>query len=293
MRVRTYIDAEHFLGDTQRTLEAKEAANSLMLGICGQLVRHPERFKAIPCLKTVEDKTDLLLAALMTPPHKLVVVGHRGHLGSAARMLIKDLVADGWRVPGVMGPGEVATVVAEAWAEVTGRGHALERRQRVYELREVVGPVPERGRLRPANEADVDLVVRWMHGFATEIFGKANRDRTRLATEHRIAEGDIYLWQDPGPVSMAMKNRPTRNGISVSVVYTPPELRGQGYATGCVGALSRMLLASGWQYCALFADISNRAATRVYERIGYRPACDYAEYAFAGDRPVLQTSLPS
>jgi predicted GNAT family acetyltransferase len=82
---------------------------------------------------------------------------------------------------------------------------------------------------------------------------------------------------------MAMKNRPTRNGISVSAVYTPLELRGRGYATACVGALSRMLLASGWGYCALFADLSNTAANCIYERIGYRPACDYDEYVFGDE----------
>jgi len=283
MKVRTYVDAESFLGDTQGALESKEAANSLMLGICGQLVHHPERFKATPCLKTVEDKTGLLLAAVMTPPHKLVVYGHRGDLGSAARILIQDLVADGWRVPGVMGPSQVARVVAERWAEVTGRGYGLERRQRVYQLRELMSPPPTRGRLRQAKEADVDLVGRWWYGFDAETFGEANRDRARLAAEHRIAQGDIYLWEDPGPVSMAMKNRPTRNGISLSTVYTPPELRGRGYATACVGALSRMLLASGWGYCALFADLSNTAANRVYERIGYRPACDYDEYVFGDE----------
>jgi predicted GNAT family acetyltransferase len=44
-----------------------------------------------------------------------------------------------------------------------------------------------------------------------------------------------------------------------------------------------MLLASGWRYCALFADSGNMAAIRVYEKIGYRPACDYDEYAFLAE----------
>ena len=281
MKIRTYVDAQGFLRNPQVALETKEAANSLMLGICGQLVRHPERFKATPCLKMVEDKIGLTLAAVMTPPHKLLVVSHQGDLASAAKILVQHLAADGWGVPGVMGPGEAARVVAERWAGVTGRGYGLERRQRVYELKKVMSPVPEHGRLRPAREADVDLVARWWQGFDTEIFGGADRDRARLAAEHRIGDGDLYLWGDPGPVSMAMKNRPTRNGISVSAVYTPPELRGRGYATACVGELSRMLLASGWGYCALFADLGNAAANRVYEKIGYRPTCDYNEYVFS------------
>lgn len=280
MEVKTYADAERFLRDTQLALEAKEAANSLILGICGRLVRHPERFKATPCLKTVADRTGLILAVVMTPPHKLVVYGHRGDLAGATRILVQSLAGEGWKVPGVLGPSEVAKVVAQRWVEVTGMASALERRQRVYELRTVVSPLPKRGTLRQAKEANVDLVARWWHGFDTEIFGKADRGKARLAAEQRIADGVIYLWQDPGPVSMAMKTRPTRNGISVSAVYTPPELRGRGYATACVGELSRTLLGSGWGYCALFADLGNAAANRVYEKVGYRPTCDYDEYVF-------------
>ena len=280
MKLRTYTDAEHFLRKTQVALEVQEAANSLMLGICGQLVHHPERFKAAPCLKTVEDRTGLILVAVMTPPHNLLVYGHRGDLGAATGILAQDLIADGWRVPGVMGPSEVAKVVAEAWTKATRRELEFKERQRVYELREVVSPVPERGCLRQAKETDADRVAQWWHGFNTEISGEADRDRARLAAEQRIGAGDIYLWRDPDPVSMAMKNRPTRNGISVSAVYTPPELRGRGYATACVGELSRMLLASGWRYCALFADLNNLSANRVYRKVGYRRACDYDEYTF-------------
>jgi hypothetical protein len=35
MKIRTYVDAARFLRHTQAALETNEAANSLMLGICG------------------------------------------------------------------------------------------------------------------------------------------------------------------------------------------------------------------------------------------------------------------
>jgi hypothetical protein len=72
MRVRTYTEPELFLRDTQASLESNEAANSLMLGICGQLIDHPERFKASPCLKTLISESGRMLAALMTPPHNMM-----------------------------------------------------------------------------------------------------------------------------------------------------------------------------------------------------------------------------
>jgi predicted GNAT family acetyltransferase len=280
MQITTYTDAGAFLGNTREALESNEAANSLMLGICGQLARHPGRIKTAPCLKTVADETGLILAALMTPPHKLIVHGHQGDLDGGTRLLIADLLGEGWRVPGVLGPSVAAKRMAEWWVAATGRGYSLERQQRVYELREVMVPVPQRGKLRPATEADIELVTRWRYEFHGEIFGEADIEEAGRAARFRIREGDVYLWEDRRPVSMAMRTRPTGRGISISLVYTPPESRRRGYATACVGELSRTLLEAGWEFCALFADLSNATSNHVYQRIGYRPVCGYDEYVF-------------
>jgi predicted GNAT family acetyltransferase len=283
VKSKSYANAESFLESTRSALESRETANSLMLGICGQLARHPERSKTTPCLKMVEDENGLVLAAMMTPPHKLVVYGHQGDLDGAARTLIEELVGEGWQIPGVLGPSAIASKAADGWTAVTGREYRLEGRQKVYELRKVVGPVPQRGKLRKAEEADSELVARWWHGFHVDIFGEADRDKADEAARFRIEAGDIYLWEDEQLVSMALKTRPTSKGISISAVYTPPELRCKGYATACVGELSRMLLEEGWEFCALFADVENNPAIRVYTRIGYRPICDYDAYEFLGE----------
>ncbi len=280
MKVWTYTDPGLFLKNTQTELESNEAANSLMLGICRQLVHHPEWFQASPCLKTVEDEKGLMLAAVMTPPHKLVVYAQQGDLDAVARILVDDMVKEGWRPAGVMGPSVAARGIAARWAEITGNIFDLERRQSVYELREAPGLVIEAGKLRLATQQNADLVARWWYAFHSEIFGQAERDESRRAARARIGNEDIYLFEVQRPVSIAMKTRPTRNGVSISLVYTPPELRGQGYATACVSTLSRTLLEAGWEYCALFADQSNAAANRVYQKIGYRPTCDYDEYVF-------------
>jgi predicted GNAT family acetyltransferase len=281
MRLRTHPDTQSFLGNTQTELESNEVANSLMLGICKQLTSHPERFEAAPCLKTLEDDAGLVIAAIMTPPRNLVAYAHRGDLHHASTLLVEDLVREEWRVPGVLGPNEVAKGIAERWTEVTGKGHSLEQRLRVFGLREVKSRVPERGNLRVATETDAALLSRWWFEFAVELFGEADQEKAAHTAAFAINARDVYLWEHGQPASMAMKTRPTRNGISVSAVYTPPDLRGKGYGTACVGELSRMLLAAGWEFCALFADATNVAVNRFYERIGYRPVCEFDEYAFA------------
>jgi predicted GNAT family acetyltransferase len=283
MQVRTYADAKRFFKDTQVSLESNEAANSLMLGVCGRLIRQPERVRFAPCLKVVEDQGGLILVALMTPPHKLLVYGHQGDLVGGAQALVEDLLAERRQVPGVFGLSKVAQQVASIWTEVTDRPHRLECRQSVYKLTRVEIPPPKRGRLRPAIGADTPLVTQWNIEFALDIFGHVDPEEVEQVARFRIEQGDFYLWDDGGPVSMAMKNRPTTNGISVSLVYTPPRWRCQGYGTACVGELSRMLLDTGWEFCVLFADLANPAANRVYQKIGYRPVCEYDELAFSAE----------
>jgi predicted GNAT family acetyltransferase len=282
VEVEHYRSAEGFLERTRAALESNEAANGLMLGLSEVLVEHPERYKAAPCLKVVVDGEGLVLAALMTPPHNLIVYGHRGDQGGAARALAGSLRRGSWKVPGVFGPGGAPAAVAEAWAQEAGHRYSLASRQRVYELREVLVPVPERGRLRSATEEDLELVSAWHYAFHHELFGRTDREQARQAAEARVRAGDIFLWEDDQVVSVALKTRPTRHGISVGLVYTPPELRGRGYATACVGELSRRLLGAGWEFCALFADLANPISNHIYERIGYRPVCDYEEYRFEG-----------
>ena len=283
MKVEQFHNVEEFLERTRPQLELNESANSLMLGLCGVLIEHPDWYEETPCLKTVTDAQGLVLAALMTPPHNLIVYHHQGDLDRGVAVLVESVLGGGWQVPGIIGQREVAAVVAEAWAARTGNQSRVAQRLRVYELREVAIPPPQRGRLRLATENDVDLVTLWHGAFQYDIHGRADEERARRVTKTRIREGDIFLWEDGQVVSVAMKNRPTRHGISVGLVYTPPELRGRGYATACVGELSRRLLDLGWEFCSLFADVDNPTSNHIYLRIGYEPVCDFREIRFGDD----------
>ena len=72
----------------------------------------------------------------------------------------------------------------------------------------------------------------------------------------------------------------TPNGIRIGPVYTPPEQRGHGYATGLVAEQSRSLLAGGRRFCFLYTDLDNATSNALYRRIGYRLVCESAEVRF-------------
>jgi ribosomal protein S18 acetylase RimI-like enzyme len=79
----------------------------------------------------------------------------------------------------------------------------------------------------------------------------------------------------------AFRERVPPNGIRVNAVYTPPRLRGRGYATACVAALSSAQLRAGRRYCFLFTDLANSTANEIYQRIGYVAVGDVDQHEFS------------
>jgi predicted GNAT family acetyltransferase len=152
---------------------------------------------------------------------------------------------------------------------------------RIYELRQVTPAPSTPGRFRVAAEADVPLVASWTRRFIEEALPNDDPNVADEAAKRRIRGGEMFLWEDGGrPVSMAAKSRPMNRGITVNMVYTPPDLRGRGYATACVAALSQHLLDEGWKFCVLFTDLSNPTSNSIYQKIGYRPVCDFDQLGF-------------
>jgi hypothetical protein len=158
--------------------------------------------------------------------------------------------------------------------------YAVKRALRAFELRKVVYRGHAPGRLRVATEEDFDLTAFWALAFNQEALGEHDELGAQIMAKRAIQNGNIYLWEDGRPVSMAAKARPTAHGVTVNLVYTPLELRGRGYATACVAHLSQRLLDDGWQFCTLFTDLSNPTSNNIYQKIGYRPVCDFTEFAF-------------
>ncbi|MBD3257380.1 GNAT family N-acetyltransferase [candidate division GN15 bacterium] len=229
-------------------------------------------------LATVVDAGKLILAALMTPPHKLQLTLFDAGSSAAIELLAGELHRNGWQVPGVMGEEAAAKTFAEHWSSLTGVVAHRGMRQRIYELREV-NPIhyPE-GDIRPAPPDDLDLVIKWSHAFHTDCFGDTEHpELDDSQTAGMVEKGNLFLWVDSEPVSMAALTRPTAHGISVSFVYTPPALRGRGYASAVVARLSQRCLDSGREFCSLFTDLSNSTSNSIYQRIGYNPVADVTE----------------
>jgi predicted GNAT family acetyltransferase len=140
--------------------------------------------------------------------------------------------------------------------------------------------------MRPARSDERDLLVAWEQGFALDAgLGAAERDRDFVArvVDETLADEAFRLWEvGEKPVATARLRRISTVGARVSGVYTPPALRGRGYAAALTAALSQHVLERGL-FCCLFADAGNSLTNRLYQRIGYVRLATYADILFSRD----------
>ena len=290
MNVRGDLDAAAFLERVQDLLERDEAANNLMLGLLFRLAKEqpaeqnepPPFFAFVECDHSppVDRPGRIPFVMLMTPPHNMIVYGRGADLDAAIDEAVSTLLREGVLPPGVIGPRDVATAFASAWQHRTGCTLVVRMEQMVYRLDRVEDVPFSPGGLIQATPAHVALAAGWLVGFAGVTLEPLEPGEALKRAERIIDEGRLYLWQDEVPVSMAWRARPTRHGIVVSGVYTPPEYRRHGYATSCVAALSRLLLDEGVQFCALYTDLANPTSNHIYQQIGYRPIQPSIVYGF-------------
>jgi uncharacterized protein len=74
MKLIHFTAVSAFVERTAPFLLAHEAHNNLLLGLCTELASNPSTYGSEPpVMLTVEDGGSVVLAALQTPPHQLVL----------------------------------------------------------------------------------------------------------------------------------------------------------------------------------------------------------------------------
>jgi predicted GNAT family acetyltransferase len=280
MQLTRFERAADFAARADEFLVAHEAHNNLLLGITANLREQAEPPALPPYFAVVEAAGQVVAAAVMTPPWRLVLA--RTEWPEALDLAARD-VHEAWpNIPGVTGPVPVSLWFAERWSALTGQAARRSMAERIYQLRRVNPPQSVPGAARRAAETDRELLKAWIAAFEQEAFGEVvTEPETRADRFLRMPSRGMYLWEHEGQiVSLAGYGGPTPHGIRIGPVYTPPELRGRGYASACVARLSQDMLDGGRQYCFLYTDLANPTSNRIYQAIGYEPVCDVDEYRF-------------
>lgn len=251
---------------------AEPVRMSVIASVTDGLVADPARY-ANPRWWAGSDGSGRVVAAFMrTPPFPL-------HVAVAtepqAVALAEHLAAEGFTLPGVGGGRRPVEAFRDTWVRLTGGTARTMMQLGVFDL--VVPPrVPfdVTGHYRHARQDELELVSTWAQDFADAVH-ETPRPAPRL--DSHVAAGRVGFWVDGAePVSMAYASASNGGVTRVSGVWTPPALRGRGYASGLVAALSRERMEAG-ERCMLFTDLSNPTSNKIYEAIGYRRIGDDLE----------------
>lgn len=251
-----------------------ETENNLIIGLSARLAE-AVLLTTEALFWTVREGTEIRGAAMCTPPRDIILSHPFPHAALAA--LTDFLTEKRLSLPGVLGPDYAAHEFSERWVAATGSKAELWRRERVYRLDSVERlPLPP-GHIAKAERRHVKLLTSYIEGFLQETGETGDASAT---LEAAISQGRLFIWLDGEPVSMSAWSGPTPNGVRITMVYTPPDLRRRGYATAVVSALSRQLLDQGKSFCSLYTDLSNPTSNNIYQRIGYKPILDCHHYRF-------------
>jgi predicted GNAT family acetyltransferase len=274
MRLVEQADVISFLSSASPVMAAAEPENSLVWGIAQTLRDRPGQYPGGAWMATIEDEDFTIGAALRTPPHVLILT----RIPSEAVSLLAQ-----WHhqdLPGVVGPRETAEEFARLWSSRKGTSSRLGMSQRMYQLNRVEPTPRVPGRARRAGANDAEDLLDWRRAYEAELRTDGPLEEACRRFRAEVEAGNAWLWEDGPRVCMAVCVGSTPKGIRIGGVYTPPELRRRGYAAALVAEVSRIKLAEGKAFCSLVTDLANPTSNAIYQRIGYRAVCDFAEYRF-------------
>ncbi|HEY2776751.1 MAG TPA: GNAT family N-acetyltransferase [Gaiellaceae bacterium] len=281
MRIERHDQPDEFFRLVAPFLERREAEHNLQLGFRQRLEADRHAFGPLdPLLYAVlDDAGGVAAVATQTPPFGLVL--SQIDDPTIVDALADRLASDGAELPTAGGPVEVSRAFASRWAALTGLVPSVQMEERIYEATTVVHPPDVAGAMRPYEAADRALTIAWLSAFMSEAMPDLPEGRVERIVDDRAAgKGSLVLWEDDGlVVSLAGHAGETSNGFRVGPVYTPPELRGHGYASALTAALTRQLLERR-RFCFLFTDLANPTSNSIYQRIGYRPVTDITLWRF-------------
>ncbi len=132
---------------------------------------------------------------------------------------------------------------------------------------------------RPPRPDERDTLVAWRLAYDVEILGARDtveqRQRSATFLDAQIADGHAWVAVDRGRiVSLSAFNASLPDIAQLGGIYTPPELRGRGYAKVAVATSLLAARDRGASRAVLFTPNPN--AARAYEAVGFRRLGEYA-----------------
>ena len=208
-------------------------------------------------------------------PGRPVLLG--GMTEDSAKRLAESLIDE--PIIGVSGYQPAATSFVKTWTlKHSSQKMEIDKTLIFHDLPEVFAARPCRGHAQRATPADLDIVEAWLAAFIEEI-DEGGPPLSRAALLTRIERQTLWLWTVDGrPTALAGQSWIGSYASRIGPVYTPPEERGKGYASGLVHHLAQRGFSKG--RCTLFTDAANPTSNKIYQALGFRPSAQFQLWRF-------------
>jgi predicted GNAT family acetyltransferase len=281
MNAKIYKNLDDFFSHVGKYLTMDEALYGNTLEMTHAIEHMPQFFPKDSLWFCSIGTNNEINATVITARYPVVIMEYfSGDINNIVTELVKTISQNLKNIDAMRGNKALADAFSKEWCRSHGVGIKFKMEQRLYRLDKVNDVPLSAGKMRLATMADKELVLNWWHHFHLDVGGEERED-WEASVLPLIEMGWTFFWEDSKPVSMATKTAPTDNSMAVGGVYTPPELRGKGYATSCVAELSRNILQSGKKFCVLTTDLANPTSNSIYIKIGYKPIGDNVYYLFS------------
>ncbi|OIQ30149.1 MAG: GNAT family N-acetyltransferase [Alphaproteobacteria bacterium MedPE-SWcel] len=245
------------------------------------------------------------------PPHALTLwvrPGLDGVFGittaGTVLMMCPAAEASDWRAAGRLLAGRAVTAVLGDAPQVRGFLAANELQSHpcqldsddpgfLLDLTELRAEIRADEDIVPLGDAPRALMEAWRTAYEIEAVGatpEAAAPKARADIADFVAQDSHRVLLHQGePVAMTGFNLILPEAVQVGGVYTPPALRGRGYARRVVGRHLCEARARGASRAVLFA--ASEAAARAYRAVGFQSAGTYALVLFSWPAQTCAASV--
>ncbi len=261
-----WLEAEAFLSrdPANNTHQLSAIKRILDLG-----ARGGERFLAVR-----NDNDELTGSAVVVDTQTLFLSAMTRDVVSALATHLRDASV---HLAGVIGRQDVLAAFNETFAQPT----SVHVNLMLYRLDGDPDVGRATGHARLATMDDLSLLVGWHAEFEHEVGMIKVPTPLEQRVTRRINDRQLSLWiYDGAAVSFAGANALPASSARVGPVYTPPALRGRGYAQAVTAAASLQVQSDQPRTVFLFTDAINPASNKAYQRIGYRHLGDHTHLLF-------------
>jgi uncharacterized protein len=231
-------------------------------------------------------EADMIVGVVAHFWNGMLVVQAPSHVEALAPQAI---AASGRKLVGLSGPGDQVKRARIALGQA-GAATTEDSTDDLFALDLAALRLPaalREGRLavRPPAEAELALLTAWSVSFNCEALGFTDNDALRRYCAELIgrlqAEKAHFVLEAAGArVAYAAFNGTLPDMVQLGGVWTPPALRGRGYARSVVAGALMRARGEGVTRAVLFTEQSNHPAQSAYRSLGFEKIGDYGIVIF-------------